>query len=612
MADRAPVRVFVAPRGNAFMTDIASWIVEAAGEVGRDAALVSDRLPADDGGVNLVVAPHEFFLLADADDRALRAAAAASVPVCTEQPGTPWYRLGLEYCRLSRLAVDINPHGVTALQRDGLPAVHLRLGGVDGMDRRGVTRDIDLLFLGGDTPRRGALLASLAPLLWSRRCQIRLFRFSAPVDGQVPGLVFGTAKYDLLARSRILLNLHRDDALPAYFEWARMVEAMANGCAVVSEPSTGCEPLAPGVHFVETDDLVATVAHLLDDPERCAAVGEAAADAVLREHRLAPALASVLDAVESAPPRRVRRRGPLPRGHTPPLLPVWRPHRPLRERVYLALLAEQTLQRQIDRARCRVRFGTDERVEYWQSAAYPDARPEVSVVLTLYGYAHLVGDTLASVVASTDVDLELVVVDDHSIDGGREVVKGFGEAHPDVPLLLVGSDVNRGLPASRNLGFAHARAAKVMVMDADNLVYPTCLRRLADALDGDPGAAFAYATLADFGESTGVRSAMGWHVPWLCEANYIDAQAMVRREVWERHGGYRADDPLTFGWEDWDLWLRLAEAGERGVHVPEMLGRYRTQTSSMITITNLAEARMRAHLAELHPQLPWPLDVVGR
>jgi glycosyltransferase involved in cell wall biosynthesis len=178
--------------------------------------------------------------------------------------------------------------------------------------------------------------------------------------------------------------------------------------------------------------------------------------------------------------------------------------------------------------------------------------------------------------------------------------------HAEVPIVLLGSDVNRGLPASRNLAVSAARAERIMVMDADNTVYPNCLRRLSDALDADPTAAFAYATLEAFGAHPGLRSELGWSPRWLCEANYIDAQAMVRRATYDRHGGYREDDDFAYGWEDWELWLRLAEAGEHGVHVPQMLGRYRTQASSMITITNLVADEMRAHIRGLHPTLPWP------
>ena len=143
-------------------------------------------------------------------------------------------------------------------------------------------------------------------------------------------------------------------------------------------------------------------------------------------------------------------------------------------------------------------------------------------------------------------------------------------------------------------------------MDADNLVYPTAVRALADALDADPEASFSYSILEEFGVSEGLRSAMGWHVPWLCEANYIDAQAMIRRADWERHGRYSDDPALVFGWEDWEFWLRVAADGGHGVHVPRILGRYRTQDTSMLTTTNLFGDLMTEDIRGMHPTLPWP------
>jgi hypothetical protein len=80
---------------------------------------------------------------------------------------------------------------------------------------------------------------------------------------------------------------------------------------------------------------------------------------------------------------------------------------------------------------------------------------------------------------------------------------------------------------------------------------------------------------------------------------------MLRRSTWARHGGYR-DYEGTHGWEDWDLWLRIAAAGEHGVHVPQILGRYRTQPASMVAITNLAADDLRADLVARYPDLPWP------
>ena len=618
-----PVNVFVAPRGNAFMTDIAGWLAEAATLLGRQAMLRTDgALPDDPAAVNLVLAPHEFYLLGDFTDAAIHRAAQISVPVCTEQPGTPWFDIGTIPARVAPLVLDINAHGVAALAALGLPARHLRLGGVPSMalgqpgDAVGDDREIDVVVLAGITDRRGAALATVAPVLWDRRAELRLFSFSRPVDGGVPGLVFGRDKYELLARSRILLNVHRADGAD-YFEWARFVEAMANGCCIVTEPVDGYAPFVAGEHFVATDDLAGTVARLLDDPIECARIGAAAQRAVLEEYPLTATLGPLLDeldgrldALTAGPARRARSVPKYGRhlrvAQRLPLLPPFRPNGDLRLRAFRAMAAETALQRTIDRTRCLVRHGDDDVVIRTSTPAYGAAEPEVSVVVTLFDYAHLVTETLESLVASYDVAFEIVVVDDHSRDDGRSVVQGFMDDHPGVPMLLLGSEINRGLPSARNLGFTAARAAKVMVMDADNLVYPACLRKLADTLDTHPAAAFAYATLECFGERPGVASAKSWYVPWLCEANYIDAQAMLRKAAWERVGGYRTDDELVFGWEDWELWLRLAAAGEHGVHLPQMLGRYRTQAESMITTTNLVADHMIAHLRQLHPDLPWP------
>ena len=608
-----PVHVFVSPDGNAFMRDIAGWLAEAATLLGRPSALHDDgSAPDDAGAVNLVVAPHEFYLLSDLDDRGIERAARLSVPVCTEQPGTPWYDIGLTVARRSQLALDINVHGAAALVADGLDARHLRLGGVPSMAAPVVERDLDLVFLGGRTDRRAARLAALAPILWDRAVDLRLFSFSRPVHDGTPGLVFGDAKYRLLVRSRVLLNIHRNDRSPGYFEWARMIEAMANGCCIVTEPVADHEPFLAGEHFVATDDLATGVEALLDDPERIARIGSAARSAVLDDHPLTASLGPLLDEIEALPPpRRVGRLVPRHRRHMIvaqqyPVLPVFQPNQEMRARVYRALMAETALQRGIGRARCLARHGVDDHVVRVESDAYAGASPEVSVIVTLFDYARVVTETLASIVASQDVDLEIVVIDDHSTDDGRAVVAEFVAAHPDIPMLLLGSDVNRGLPASRNLVIGEARADKVMVMDADNLVYPNALRILADALDADPEAAFAYSTLEEFGVAPGVRSAMAWNPEWLCERNYIDAQAMLRRSAWERHGGYRVSDELVFGWEDWELWLRMAAAGEHGVHVPRMLGRYRTQEQSMLSTTNLVADHMSRHLRQLHPGLPWP------
>ncbi|MDX2382272.1 MAG: glycosyltransferase [Acidimicrobiia bacterium] len=629
--DRAPVKVFVSARGNGFMTDIAHMVCEAAAPH-RHAEVVTDELPLPDGTINLVVAPHEFFELDDASRSELQAAAAASICIGTEQPGTPWFHLAADACRRGLLTLDINDLAVQSLRAYGITTERLRLGAVrslDLIDRRGTSLDAerhtDVLFMGGLDARRGQQLGGLAATLHPLRCDLRLFQFDKPVDAVTRGVVFGADKYDLLASSKILLNLHRgspDEAAGGdrYFEWVRMIEAMANGCAVISEPSVGHEPLVAGEHFVcaEGDDIASAITELVSDERRRHNIVDAAHRAVTVDLSLTDALAPLLAEIESRVlpelPAHVQsgahRRGSW-RFHGEVANPVerlgvFRPYAELQRRAKRLALADTASLRRLDSLQCVLRHGEPRHVHRESTPAHADIEPDVSVVVTVYNYADVVEETLASIVASTDVAAEVIVVEDHATDGSRATIRRFMSAHPDAAILLLAKDCNEGLAAARNDGFAAARGDFVMVVDADNHLYPECLARLRSGLLDEPDAAAAYTILEEFGDATGIRGATDWDVERLCAANYIDAQAMWRRSSWERLGGYRDDDDNVFGWEDWDLWLRLAESGGYAMLHREILGRYRVQEGSMISLTNLAADDATVAIRERYPSLPWP------
>jgi len=478
--------------------------------------------------------------------------------------------------------------------------------------------------MGGLDDRRGAALAEMAPHLWDVKADVRVMSVDHPIDSHTPDAVFGDDKYRLLANSKLLLNIHRDrpdgaDHAP-YFEWARAVEAMANGCVIVSEPSVGYEPLEPGSHFIETslDDMPAVVRKLLADDSLRAEIAERAQDAVFGELALANSLAPMLERIEadvlfdipahakSPASRKGAWRLGFSQGPHPVRLGPFRPFMPkLVEAKRIAMAENRALQR-LDGAACVLTHGSRQHITRVETPSYEGATPEVSVVVSLYNYADVVVETLRSIADSENVEFELIVVEDHATDSSREVVRAFIDEHPNVPMVLMAKDANEGLAAARNTGFEAARAPFVMVMDADNSIYPSCLRKLADALAEHPDVDAVYAILEDFGDQRNIRSALAWDVDRLCRANYIDAQAMFRRVAWERLGGYRADDDHVYGWEDWDLWLRLAATGGRAKLVTQILGRYRVHQGSMIALTNLATDDAIAAMQQRYPTLPWP------
>ena len=73
---------------------------------------------------------------------------------------------------------------------------------------------------------------------------------------------------------------------------------------------------------------------------------------------------------------------------------------------------------------------------------------------------------------------------------------------------------------------------------------------------------------------------------------FIPAQVLMRKSLWEKAHGY-ADDPcFMHGNEDWDFWLSAAEAGFRYHHLREALYRYRVHAGG-ISKTNLTREDYR-------------------
>jgi glycosyltransferase involved in cell wall biosynthesis len=236
--------------------------------------------------------------------------------------------------------------------------------------------------------------------------------------------------------------------------------------------------------------------------------------------------------------------------------------------------------------------------------AYESSTPRVTVGISLHNYETAVRDALASVAASDYDDYEVVVVDDASSDRSVAAVEHFLADHPWMPAALAVHRDNQGLARTRNAITRHARGELVFVLDADNGVHPEALGRLVNALDQDPDAAFAYPMIAvrEGERPVGLLSYHGWDLDQLRVTNFIDAMALIRRDVLLELGGYW-DDPRIVGWEDYDLWCRVGDSGGHGVHVPEILAWYRQTGHSMLSLTSLDVTVGRSLIAARAPRV---------
>lgn len=97
------------------------------------------------------------------------------------------------------------------------------------------------------------------------------------------------------------------------------------------------------------------------------------------------------------------------------------------------------------------------------------APPLASVVINNYNYARYLGEAIESALAQVYPHTEVVVVDDGSTDGSREVIRRFGERVR--PVLKP----NGGQASALNAGFRASRGEVVLFLDADDLLDPTAV-----------------------------------------------------------------------------------------------------------------------------------------
>jgi len=201
------------------------------------------------------------------------------------------------------------------------------------------------------------------------------------------------------------------------------------------------------------------------------------------------------------------------------------------------------------------------------AAASDPAAPTISACLLTYDHAHLIDDTVRSVLAQDFTDFELILSDDCSRDGTWERLQALAAADPRV--RAVRTPANLGMAGNANFAAAHARGRYVALLHHDDLYHPSLFRRWLEVIERDPAMGFVsngYANhgsdvlhVSPFAERTDGPAMLDALLSrWDCP---FRGTALVRRSAWEAIGGMRERFGLL---ADVDMWMRLAARGTVG------------------------------------------------
>jgi glycosyltransferase involved in cell wall biosynthesis len=121
-------------------------------------------------------------------------------------------------------------------------------------------------------------------------------------------------------------------------------------------------------------------------------------------------------------------------------------------------------------------------------AAPRDVRsgPLASIVICNHNYASYLRAAIESALAQTYQPLEIVVIDDGSTDGSREILAEYEDR---VHLVFKS---NGGQPSAINAGFRECRGEIVFLLDADDVFEPVKVARVVEILERNPDAAWVF------------------------------------------------------------------------------------------------------------------------
>jgi glycosyltransferase involved in cell wall biosynthesis len=238
----------------------------------------------------------------------------------------------------------------------------------------------------------------------------------------------------------------------------------------------------------------------------------------------------------------------------------------------------------------------------------PDT-PVVSVVIPTFHRPVLLARAIASALAQTCDDIEVLVVDDGPSAGASDVVKGAGDAR----LRYLRHDTTRGAAAARNTGLRDAQSAFVAFLDDDDTWLPTKLaRQLERFSDGKRDLGVVYCSSLKYSDISQrvideslARPLRQGYVDFLRSTRFGTSVPLIRRNCFDDIGGF--DESLP-GTQDRDMWIRLAKHFEFDF-VPEVLvwhhihgNQITSNLGQKLEARELLLAKYRADL-ESHPDI---------
>ncbi len=121
-----------------------------------------------------------------------------------------------------------------------------------------------------------------------------------------------------------------------------------------------------------------------------------------------------------------------------------------------------------------------------------NSKPLISGIIIFLNGEKFIKDAIASVLAQTYDNWELLLVDDGSTDNSSAIARSYADKYPQIRYLEHPNHQNRGMSASRNLGIRNAKGDYIAFLDVDDIWLPQKLEKQIAILQSHPEAGMVY------------------------------------------------------------------------------------------------------------------------
>ena len=194
--------------------------------------------------------------------------------------------------------------------------------------------------------------------------------------------------------------------------------------------------------------------------------------------------------------------------------------------------------------------------------------PLVSIIIPTFNRRNLVGDAIKSVLSQTYLDIEIIVIDDHSSDDTVELIgQEFKKEILEKKIILISNSRNERNAEAKNIGIRSASGTLIAFLDDDDVWLPKKLEIQVSSLENETAdACFCATSWVEDGKILKQTLVRNNRISF--ENGCPTSTWLIRKEIFNKLGYFDPNIPTN---DEGELLVRLNKGGMKSVFVNEPL-----------------------------------------